>query len=48
MVDPGRRRVWVFTGITELSLLTEADALAGTGLLAEFRIPVAEIFADLD
>ena len=39
VVDPGRRHVWVFTGITEMSLLTEADTLAGTGLLAEFRAP---------
>jgi hypothetical protein len=48
VVDPGPRRVWVFTGITTLSMLTEVDTLIGTGLLAEFQLPVAEIFADLD
>jgi Uma2 family endonuclease len=48
VVDPARRRVWVFTSITSLSVLTDADTLVGTGLLAEFQLPVAEIFADLD
>ena len=46
VVEPGTKTVLVFRTPTDLSKLSEADTLRGEGILGEFALPLAELFAD--
>jgi Uma2 family endonuclease len=47
-VDPRKRQVQVFTSPEESVTLTEADTLTGNSILRGFKLPLKELFAELD
>lgn len=48
LVDPVRRIVTVYTAPDQYELLTEADELTGGEVLTGFRMPIRQLFAELD
>jgi len=51
VIDPKARTAEVYADATrpnEMSLLREADAFDGGTVLVGFRLPMAELFSDLD
>lgn len=48
LVDPEARAVKVFSAREEWTELTEADTLDGGAVLPDFRLPLRELFAELD
>jgi Uma2 family endonuclease len=47
-IDPVTRTVAVYTGVTQLVTLTVRDTLDGGSVLPGFRLPIQELFAELD
>ncbi len=48
MVDPKTRTVDVYTSVKKFSTLTESDTLGGGTVLPGFKLPLSELFAELD
>lgn len=46
VVEPENRAVVVYRSVSESRVLAEGDVLLGEGVLAGFRLPVAELFAE--
>lgn len=44
--EPGQRKVLVFRSPAELTGLGEGDTLRGEGVLAEFELPLRELFGE--
>lgn len=47
-IDPEARTVTVYTGVNAFEALTAADTLDGGDVLPGFRLPLADLFAELD
>jgi Uma2 family endonuclease len=47
-IDPDARTVSVYTGPTTVVVLTVAETLDGGAVLPGFRLPLADLFAELD
>ena len=47
VIYPVIRRVYVYESLTQVHILTAADALEGGNVLAGFRLPLADLFAAL-
>lgn len=47
-VDPATREIHVYTAPDTVTTLTEADTLTGDPALPGFRLPVRDLFAELD
>ena len=48
IVDPQARTVKVYTGLDDMTLLSQRDTLDGGAVLPGFSIPLADLFAELD
>jgi Uma2 family endonuclease len=48
MVDPKTRTVGVYTSLKKFTTLTESDTLGGGTVLPGFKLPLSELFAELD
>lgn len=48
MIDPAQRTVAVYTSPDAVADLTEADTLDGGAVLPGFRLPLRDLFAELD
>jgi hypothetical protein len=47
-VDPRKRIVRVFTSVKNPKVLTEAEALDGGTVLPGFKLPLRDLFGELD
>src|SRR5260370_20786109 len=47
VIHPVDRRVYVYESLTQVRILTEADAIDGGNVLPGFRLPLADLFAAL-
>ena len=48
IVDPQARTVKVYTGLDDMTLLSERDTLDGGAVLPGFSVSLADLFAELD